>query len=400
MEHLDSRKIALTSVFAALYYLMSFLPGVPAIGVPGVKIQIEACMASIYGLILGPYLGALAALVGVFTAWALPPGGMSLKGLVFLPSPVINALTVGLICGGRWMAAFLLLGLLNIAFWLLPPAQPIQENFIVGVAAMWDKILALFLIPCIVLLTKILIFKESEGKLSDEKSGRRVRKYNLATIFSLLAATLILINAYMIAVSKNILKFSFVFQEATYTIKFGFKDFIQFMAPYGYIWLTLGIGIFIATILLHIKSKYNLLWGGVIIALSGISTVIGGGFIVGLILGVLGGLLSIIEKKVETFKASRVEPMFYFLLAFVGNEADNAWGNVAFAVPFIHKEIFQTPLEMVRIAFLVSPYAYFIIRLIQAAIAALVAIPLVNNLRAARFQLPKILVKKAQELEL
>ena len=395
MEHLDSRKIALTSVFAALYYLMSFLPGVPAIGVSGVKIQIEACMASVYGLILGPYLGALATFVGVFIAWALPPGKMGPLGLVLLPSPVINAFTVGLICEGKWMEAFLLLGLLNIAFWLLPPAQPIQENFIIGIAAMWDKILALFLIPCVIFLMRRMASRESMRETADEKAGK-AGKYDWAIIFSLIAAVLILINAYMIAVSGDVLKFTFVFQDTPYKFKFGSKDFIEPMAPYGYVWLTLGIGVLAAVIMLHVKSEYNLLWGGTIVALSGLSAIIGGGFIAGLILGVLGGLLSIIRERIEIFGMSKAEPLLYFLLAFIGNEADNAWGNVAFATPFVYEVILPLNLEMVRVSFLGGSYAYFIIRVIQAVIASLVAVPLINNLRAARFRLPKMVTKKPE----
>ena len=93
---------------------------------------------------------------------------------------------------------------------------------------------------------------------------------------------------------------------------------------------------------------------------------------------------------------SKAEPILYFLLAFIGNEADNAWGNVAFATPFVYEVILPLNLEMVRIAFLASPYAYFIIRVIQAVIASLVAVPLINNLRAARFRLPKMIMKKTE----
>lgn len=391
MEHLDSRKIALTSVFAALYYMMSYLPGVPAIGLPQVKIQIEACMASIFGLILGPYLGALATFIGVFAAWAFPPGKADIPGLVFLPSPVINAFITGLICNGRWKGAFAILALLIAAFWILPPAQPIEQNFIVGAAAMWDKILALFLIPPTLSLMRKVAFRSPEMGSAHGDLGREIKKYNWAAILSLLSAILILINAFMIAVNGDVLKFSFEFQNETYKISFGSKFFVK--PPYGYLWPALGIGIFVSMIILHIKPEYNMFCGGAIIALSGLSAIIGGGFIAGLILGVIGGFLIVI-KKAQTFKASSMEYLIYFLLAFIGNEADNAWGNTIFAVPAVYEEIFQMPLEFVRWAFLVSPYAYFIIRTIQAIIAALIAVPLINNLRSARFGLPTMLIGK------
>jgi hypothetical protein len=369
--------------------MMSYLPGVPAIGLPQVKIQIEACIASIFGLILGPYLGALATFVGVFAAWAFPPGSPSITGLIFLPSPVINAFTTGLICNGRWKEASIMLASLIFAFWILPPAQPIEQNFIIGVAAMWDKILALLLIPPTFSFMRRTVFMG----LANEDIGREIKKYNWAAILSLLSAILILINAFMIAVNGDVLKFSFEFQNETYKISFGSKFFVKPMAPHGYLWLVLGIGILVSVIIFHIKPEYNIFCGGTIIALSGLSAIIGGGFIAGLILGVMGGFLIII-KKAQIFKASSMEALIYFLLAFIGNEADNAWGNTIFAVPAVYEGIFQTPLEFVRWAFLVSPYAYFIIRIIQAIIAALIAVPLINNLRSTRFGLPGMLTKK------
>lgn len=393
MEHLDSKKIALTSIFAALYYMMSYLPGVPAIGLPQVKIQIEACMASVFGMILGPYLGALATFIGVYASWALPPGSASLTGLIFLPSPVINAFTVGLICKGGWRKAFVILALLIAVFWILPPVQPIEQNFIVGIVAMWDKILALLLIPPAFSLLKRIIFRKFEVGSENEDFGRETRKYSLAIILSLLSAILILVNAFMIAVNGDILRFSFEFQNETYKISFGSKFFVKPMASYGYVWLALGVGILASVIIFHIKPEYSIFCGGAVIALSGFSAIIGGGFIVGLILGVMGGFLIAI-KKAQIFRASSMESLTYFLLAFIGNEADNAWGNTIFAVPAVYEGIFQMPLEMVRWSFLFSPYAYSIIRTIQAIIAALIAVPLVNNLRSTRFGLPSMLIKR------
>ena len=72
---ISSRHVALIAIFAALYYVLSIIsPYVPAIGLPDLKIKLEALIASIFGLILGPYLGALAAFLGAFVAWVLPPG--------------------------------------------------------------------------------------------------------------------------------------------------------------------------------------------------------------------------------------------------------------------------------------------------------------------------------------
>ena len=393
MKHLNSKNVALIAIFAALYYVMSYLPGVPAIGIPNVKIQLEACMASVFGLILGPYLGALATLLGVLVAWALPPGNMSIIGLIFAPSPVINAFCVGSLYEGRWKQASAILALLIAGFWFLPPTQPIEQNFIVGIAATWDKTLALLLIiPAILLMKKI-----SRGYASEIAAGRR--KYRWITILSIISAILIMINAYMIAATENVVKFQYEFQGNSYKITFGkglrnllenvykisFQDSIRF--PYGYLLLLLGVGVLVGAVMLYIKPEHNTLWGSLILAFSGASAIIGGGFILGLILGVLGGLLSIIKVRFPLLKIkiSHMELLIYLILSYIGNQADNAWGNLIFATPIVYEGIFQLPLETVRWLFLVSPYAYFIIRLIQAVIATLVAFPLIGNLKAAGF---------------
>jgi biotin transporter BioY len=144
---LATRNIALTAIFAALYYVLSLvLPSLYAIGVPNLQIKLEALIASVFGLVLGPYLGALAALLGVCVAWVLPPSGLNPYGVPFLLSPPLNALVVGLVYYRKWKWAFALFALLIGTFMFLPPSQPIAENYIVPVAALWDKVIALLLI--------------------------------------------------------------------------------------------------------------------------------------------------------------------------------------------------------------------------------------------------------------
>ncbi|MEM3161887.1 MAG: ECF transporter S component [Candidatus Bathyarchaeia archaeon] len=66
---LSSREIALTATFAALSWIASkFVPGVPIIGAEGSKISWDVSLAPIYGIIIGPYLGFLAALIGGLVA--------------------------------------------------------------------------------------------------------------------------------------------------------------------------------------------------------------------------------------------------------------------------------------------------------------------------------------------
>ena len=69
-----------------------------------------------------------------------------------------------------------------------------------------------------------------------------------------------------------------------------------------------------------------------------------------------------------------------FILAFIGNQADNIWGSFAFALPPVYEGIFQMPMEAVQVAFLGSPFIYPAIRLVQAFIITLIAVPLIRVL--------------------
>ena len=85
---LTTKNVALIAIFAALYYVLSLLTfNISAPGIPQVQIGLFAFAASVFGLVLGPYLGTLAALLGAIVAWTLPPSGMAPYGLPFLPFP-------------------------------------------------------------------------------------------------------------------------------------------------------------------------------------------------------------------------------------------------------------------------------------------------------------------------
>lgn len=233
---LTTKNIALMAAFAALFYISSLIsPFIPAVGIPEITIRLEALLASVFGLVMGPYLGFLTAFLGALLTWVLS-GGSSF-GLPFLLSPPLNALIVGLIFYRKWKYAFVVFAVLIAAFWFLPPSQPLTEFWYVGLAVTWDKIIALALIFPVVKLAK--------------------------------------------------------------------------------------------------------------------------------------------------FGTLKMQLLFYFLLAFIGNQADNMWGSLVFAVPVVHEGIFGTSLETVRFLFVVSPFVYPIIRIIQAAIVMVIAIPLLRALQSS-----------------
>jgi len=359
------------------------MPGIKTIGVGGAvktSIQIEAFIASIFGLILGPYLGALAAFMGAFIAWLLPPGSPTLTSLVFLPAPVVNALVVGLIYTRRWKLAFVILAILVASFWFLPLTQPWDQYFTVGLMAMWDKIVALVLIiPAAILLERIV-------KKTPEDFGKVMKKrgIDVVPLLSIVAALFILANAWMIASEGGRISVQYNLFGTIVKFKFGMKEFAPFFISYGYLWLSLGVGMLICAFLFYLKPERRLLWSALIFLLSSISAVIGGGFIVGLFLGVLSGILGALRKRVILPRITSMEMLLYFLLAYIGNEADNAIGNDIFAIPLVYERIFGIlSLDILRWAFTIAPLFYFTIRLFQAIITTLIATPLIRNLKAA-----------------
>lgn len=228
---LSTRNVALIAVLVALYYVLSIIsPIIPAIGVSGLNIDLGALTASVFGFLLGPYLGALTAFLGASVTWVLPPSSGALAGAPFLLSPPLNALVVGLIYYRKWKWAFASLSVLVAVFLFLPPSQPIANYYYVSVAVLWDKIIALLLIISTIIFAR---------KLSNP--------LNVSILF--------------------------------------------------------------------------------------------------------------------------------FLICFIGNQADDMWGSDIFAVPIVYK-MFGLNLDTVRVAFVISPFVYPAIRLLQAFIATLIAVPL------------------------
>jgi len=241
---LSSKSIALAAIFAALYYGLSWLPGVPVVGLGNLTIEFEASFASVLGIILGPFLGSFTALVGTVLAWALPPSSGSPYGLPFIMAPVVNALIVGLVYTKRWREAFIVFALMIVAFLFTPPVQPLNEFYYVAAWALFDKIIALLLI--------------------------------LPTV-----------------------------------------------------------------------------------------------------------------KTLEWDSSLKVLPFLFFLLAFIGNQADSTLGSLVFTLPVVYNGIFGIPtLDIVRSLFVVSPFFYPAIRIIQAVIATIVAVPLFRALSVAGFSIP------------
>jgi len=382
---LSTRRIALIALFSALYYVMSFMPGIKiATGAVNTSIQIEAFMASIFGLVLGPYVGAITAFMGALLAWLLPPGAASLTSLIFLPAPVINAFTVGLIYKGKWKPAFVTLAAVIFAFWLLPATQPWPEYSYVGFFVMWDKIAALLLV-----LPLVMLLKKAEKNIASlevtPSSLAKARRIDASFVLVFAAAVFILVNAWTVATSGNP-KYQFDLLGMTFKTSLVTKEIFPVVSSIGYGWLALGVGILICGVLLLAKPKKRKVWSTVIFVLSCVSTVIGGGYVIGLFFGVLGSTFEYLTRKLSLSKRTLFGDMTLFLmLAYVGNEADGALGSLIFGLPTIYDGLFMMNLDALRLSFIVAPVFYFAVRLLQAIITALIATPLLRSLKSSGF---------------
>ena len=116
-----TRDIALTASMAALYVVLSRLPGFPVIGVEGAKIGFVSCVVPVFGFLLGPWLGVSAAFFGGIVSRVLFGAGPFTW--MTLPAMSLCAFVAG--CLGRrrvgalrgWIVGALVLGGLIFAWY-------------------------------------------------------------------------------------------------------------------------------------------------------------------------------------------------------------------------------------------------------------------------------------------
>jgi len=125
---LSSRDVAFVAVFAALSAVVCrIVPGIPIVGVSDSRIQFDAALAPIYGLVIGPYLGFLAGFIG-----GIVVAGSWLSVLTSFCTG-ISALVAGLLTQKNyqssghsirgWIVATAVLGILILAWYATPVGQ-------------------------------------------------------------------------------------------------------------------------------------------------------------------------------------------------------------------------------------------------------------------------------------
>jgi len=89
----------------------------------------------------------------------------------------------------------------------------------------------------------------------------------------------------------------------------------------------------------------------------------------------------------QQFSSAHIQNLtiLFFLISFIGNQADNMWGANTFANPFVYEGIFNMPLDLVRYLFVVSPFVYPAIRLLQAFLATVITVPLMKSLKNTKW---------------
>jgi hypothetical protein len=119
---LSAKDVAFMAIFAAFSaILIKILPGIPIVGVSGANISLDAAIAPIFGFVIGPYLGFLAALIGGLVTAGTP------FDILTSFAPAVSALVAGFLTQknlgnneGRikgWMIASLVLGLLILGWY-------------------------------------------------------------------------------------------------------------------------------------------------------------------------------------------------------------------------------------------------------------------------------------------
>lgn len=112
------------------------------------------------------------------------------------------------------------------------------------------------------------------------------RKPNKAFILSLIAGILIIINTTLLGVATTWLP------ELIPTLPGSTGNDTSILYQLTAIGLVFGFFVLIGAVMLHVKPVKKRLWGVIIIVFSIPCVITGGGFIIGFILGIIGGALA------------------------------------------------------------------------------------------------------------
>ncbi len=147
MARLSTKQIALVSTFTALLVIVSRFKGFPIVGGQG-NIHLTTLFYPLIGMILGPTIGFLTALLGNLVSWILP--STSVLGLLLVLPGAIASFVSGALTRRRggfdWRFAAVVVASLNLLWYLTPvgleaPFYPVLHWVALGIVMVFrDKI--------------------------------------------------------------------------------------------------------------------------------------------------------------------------------------------------------------------------------------------------------------------
>jgi uncharacterized membrane protein len=124
---LDTKRLTLMALMAAVYTVGSFLPGFPMVGASG-EIDLVRALEMGYGILLGPVYGPMAAFLGALIGKFLSGGGF---GMFMIPLAPVTAFTAAVLSRPRvyrakgWMYAVAIISALCLGWYLTPTGQAV-----------------------------------------------------------------------------------------------------------------------------------------------------------------------------------------------------------------------------------------------------------------------------------
>lgn len=161
-----SNSIMLVASLAAVYTILRIIPTFPLLGIPGAYFSVSDVIASLYGILLGPYLGPLSIILGTFIGYfaGKPPVFL---GLDFLPA-AINSIVVGYVMRGKRKYSVIIYLILLVLFFIHPYApRMIQIGLSYGEDSLKFPFVWMHLIGLIILVSPV---GTHISKLINEKS--------------------------------------------------------------------------------------------------------------------------------------------------------------------------------------------------------------------------------------
>lgn len=143
---INSKRIALITLFAALTAILDSIHGIPQF-VEGVWFSWVFLIVPIVGFILGPYNGFLSVLIGVFIGHYIYFRGP--YEFIFTLGAPIGAMISGMLFRGNKKFPLLFFSLLLFAYFLAPISFDLPYLIIWGI---WDVLLAFGLLLTIILI--------------------------------------------------------------------------------------------------------------------------------------------------------------------------------------------------------------------------------------------------------